>query len=52
MNLPINCPPLSCRSVGIIMSGCQRTINYGVIVSNQMDKFLAQKKRHLGALTA
>lgn len=31
-------------SVGIIMSGWLGTINYGVIVSNQMDKFLTQKK--------
>ena len=32
-------------SVGIIMSGWLGTINYGVIVSNQMDKFLHQKRR-------
>jgi phytoene dehydrogenase-like protein len=32
-------------SVGIIMSGWLGTINYGVIVANQIDKTLAAKKR-------
>jgi len=39
-------------SVGIIMSGWLGTINYGVIVSNQMDKFLAHKKRTAVAVGA
>lgn len=46
MDLPNQLPGLyHAGSVGIIMSGWLGTINYGVIVSNQMDKFLAQKKR-------
>ncbi|HVU19003.1 MAG TPA: FAD-dependent oxidoreductase [Candidatus Didemnitutus sp.] len=32
-------------SVGIIMSGWLGTINYGVIVANQVDKFLAARPR-------
>jgi phytoene dehydrogenase-like protein len=32
-------------SVGIIMSGWLGTINYGVIVANQVDKYLAARKR-------
>ncbi len=32
-------------SVGIIMSGWLGTINYGVIVANQVDKFIAARKR-------
>ncbi len=38
-------------SVGIIMSGWLGTINYGVIVSNQIDKFLVAMKRAPAALT-
>ncbi|MBI3886842.1 MAG: NAD(P)/FAD-dependent oxidoreductase [Opitutae bacterium] len=46
MELPNKLPGLyHAGSVGIIMSGWLGTINYGVIVSNQMDKFLLQKKR-------
>jgi hypothetical protein len=37
-------------SVGIIMSGWLGTINYGVIVANQVDKMIAAKKR--GAVPA
>jgi phytoene dehydrogenase-like protein len=39
-------------SVGIIMSGWLGTINYGVIVSNQIDKFLAQLKGGRAPVTA
>ncbi len=53
MDLPGQLPGLyHAGSVGIIMSGWLGTINYGVIVSNQMDKFLAQKKRAAEALSA
>ena len=53
MDLPNQLPGLfHAGSVGIIMSGWLGTINYGVIVSNQMDKFLAQKKRESEALSA
>jgi all-trans-retinol 13,14-reductase len=53
MDLPKQLPGLyHAGSVGIIMSGWLGTINYGVIVSNQMDKFLAQKKRESEALSA
>jgi len=53
MNLPNQLPGLfHAGSVGIIMSGWLGTINYGVIVSNQMDKFLAQKKRAAEAVGA
>jgi phytoene dehydrogenase-like protein len=53
MDLPNQLPGLyHAGSVGIIMSGWLGTINYGVIVSNQMDKFLAQKKRATEALSA
>lgn len=46
MDLPAQLPGLfHAGSVGIIMSGWLGTINYGVIVSNQMDKFLAALKR-------
>ena len=31
-------------SVGIIMSGWLGTINYGVIVSNKVDKWLVEKR--------
>jgi phytoene dehydrogenase-like protein len=52
MDLPNQLPGLyHAGSVGIIMSGWLGTINYGVIVSNQMDKFLAQKKRSAEALS-
>lgn len=52
MDLPNQLPGLyHAGSVGIIMSGWLGTINYGVIVSNQMDKFLAQKKRNAEALS-
>ena len=45
MDLPAQLPGLyHAGSVGIIMSGWLGTINYGVIVSNQIDKFLAQLK--------
>ncbi len=50
MNLPAQLSGLyHAGSVGIIMSGWLGTINYGVIVSNQMDKFLHQKKRATAA---
>jgi len=53
MDLPKQLPGLyHAGSVGIIMSGWLGTINYGVIVSNQMDKFLTQKKRASEALSA
>lgn len=53
MDLPAQLPGLyHAGSVGIIMSGWLGTINYGVIVSNQMDKFLAQKKRAAAAASA
>ncbi len=53
MELPNQLPGLyHAGSVGIIMSGWLGTINYGVIVSNQMDKFLARKKRSAEALSA
>ena len=53
MDLPLQLPGLyHAGSVGIIMSGWLGTINYGVIVSNQMDKFLAHKKRTSEALSA
>src|SRR5690606_10503066 len=53
MDLPNQLPGLyHAGSVGIIMSGWLGTINYGVIVSNQMDKFLVQKKRAAEALSA
>ncbi|MEI6107441.1 MAG: FAD-dependent oxidoreductase [Opitutae bacterium] len=39
-------------SVGIIMSGWLGTINYGVIVSNQIDKFLTQLKGSRTPVTA
>ena len=46
MELPLQLPGLyHAGSVGIIMSGWLGTINYGVIVANQVDKFLAAKKR-------
>ena len=49
MDLPTQLPGLyHAGSVGIIMSGWLGTINYGVIVSNQIDKFLAQVKRAAG----
>ena len=52
MDLPNQLPGLyHAGSVGIIMSGWLGTINYGVIVSNQMDKFLAQKKRNTEELS-
>jgi len=50
MDLHIQLPGLfHDGSVGIIMSGWLGTINYGVIVSNQMDKFLAALKRRVPA---
>jgi phytoene dehydrogenase-like protein len=53
MDLPNQLPGLyHAGSVGIIMSGWLGTINYGVIVSNQMDKFLHQKKRDATAPAA
>ena len=46
MDLPSQLPGLyHAGSVGIIMSGWLGTINYGVIVANQIDKALAAKKR-------
>ncbi len=46
MELPQQLPGLyHTGSVGIIMSGWLGTINYGVIVANQVDKFLATKRR-------
>lgn len=46
MDLPAQLPGLyHAGSVGIIMSGWLGTINYGVIVANQIDKVLSAKKR-------
>ena len=46
MDLPAQLPGLyHVGSVGIIMSGWLGTINYGVIVANQIDKVLSAKKR-------
>lgn len=46
MDLPNQLPGLyHAGSVGIIMSGWLGTINYGVIVANQVDKFIAARKR-------
>ncbi|MBA3849330.1 MAG: phytoene dehydrogenase, partial [Opitutus sp.] len=46
MDLPSQLPGLyHAGSVGIIMSGWLGTINYGVIVANQIDKALAAAKR-------
>ncbi len=46
MELPQQLPGLyHAGSVGIIMSGWLGTINYGVIVANQIDKALATRKR-------
>jgi phytoene dehydrogenase-like protein len=46
MDLPKELPGLHhAGSVGIIMSGWLGTINYGVIVANEMDKYLAALKR-------
>jgi all-trans-retinol 13,14-reductase len=46
MDLPNQLPGLyHAGSVGIIMSGWLGTINYGVIVANQVDKFITAKKR-------
>lgn len=46
MDLPRQLPGLyHAGSVGIIMSGWLGTINYGVIVSNQIDKALTAQKR-------
>ena len=53
MDLPGQLPGLyHAGSVGIIMSGWLGTINYGVIVSNQMDKFLVQRKRSAETVSA
>jgi phytoene dehydrogenase-like protein len=46
MDLPAQLPGLyHAGSVGIIMSGWLGTINYGVIVANQIDKVLSARKR-------
>jgi phytoene dehydrogenase-like protein len=46
MDLPTQLPGLfHAGSVGIIMSGWLGTINYGVIVANQIDKVLSARKR-------
>jgi len=51
MDLPLQLPGLyHAGSVGIIMSGWLGTINYGVIVANQIDKALAAKKRAAAAV--
>jgi all-trans-retinol 13,14-reductase len=47
MDLPNQLPGLyHAGSVGIIMSGWLGTINYGVIVANQVDKALAARRSH------
>ena len=52
MDLPAQLPGLyHAGSVGIIMSGWLGTINYGVIVANQIDKALSAKKRSTVAAT-
>jgi len=46
MDLPNQLPGLHhAGSVGIIMSGWLGTINYGVIVANQVDKYISARKR-------
>jgi phytoene dehydrogenase-like protein len=51
MDLPAQLPGLyHAGSVGIIMSGWLGTINYGVIVANQIDKALAARKRTAAAV--
>jgi phytoene dehydrogenase-like protein len=53
MDLPQKLPGLyHAGSVGIIMSGWLGTINYGVIVANQIDKALAALKRGAAPATA
>ena len=53
MDLPGQLPGLyHAGSVGIIKSGWLGTINYGVIVANQIDKVLAAKKRPAVAASA
>jgi len=53
MDLPTHLPGLHhAGSVGIIMSGWLGTINYGVIVANQVDKFLAARRRATAPATA
>jgi len=53
MDLPEKLPGLyHAGSVGIIMSGWLGTINYGVIVSNRIDKALFEEKRRAATLTA
>jgi phytoene dehydrogenase-like protein len=53
MDLPAQLPGLyHAGSVGIIMSGWLGTINYGVIVANQIDKALSAKKRAAVAASA
>jgi phytoene dehydrogenase-like protein len=50
MDLPTQLPGLyHAGSVGIIMSGWLGTINYGVIVANQIDKAISAKKREAAA---
>lgn len=50
MDLPTQLPGLyHAGSVGIIMSGWLGTINYGVIVANQIDKAISAKKREVAA---
>ncbi len=50
MDLPEKLPGLyHAGSVGIIMSGWLGTINYGVIVSNKVDKYLHARKQGAGA---
>ena len=52
MDLPTQLPGLyHAGSVGIIMSGWLGTINYGVIVANQIDKAISAKKREAAAVT-
>ncbi|MEO6569826.1 MAG: FAD-dependent oxidoreductase [Opitutaceae bacterium] len=53
MDLPEKLPGLyHAGSVGIIMSGWLGTINYGVIVSNRIDKALFEAKRREASLTS
>ncbi|MDD3180401.1 MAG: FAD-binding protein [Opitutaceae bacterium] len=53
MDLPGQMPGLHhAGSVGIIMSGWLGAINYGVIVANQIDKYLASRKREAASVPA
>ena len=51
MDLPKQIPGLfHTGSVGIIMSGWLGTINYGVIVANDVDSYLLETSKTLGVV--